>query len=383
MFIIYLLIPAIIGVSEYGHFSFALSLCFIFSQPFIEFGLDPLVTKYASRGDDIIKDAFILRAMTSFIGFIVLMISAVVFKAKLDLTIIIFLYLLFFSFSNLVFAYLRGKERFIYESVLLPLFRGCIIILILYFAKVLLIENRYTGAVPFSISSFVLFISSLVILFKIYNKSIINKGGKKKLDISILKEGSFLFFSTVLWMIYFRIDSVMLGFMIGETEVGIYSLSYRLYEGTIFMATSVMIVIFPKLSSYGYDDLKRIFMRGFFLLSGISILIFIGLFFVGELVIESFYSSEFSRSIGILKIISFSVLAVFPAHLTTQFLIARDRNHLFLLITAMGALLNIVLNLLLIPTMRSSGAAIATLATEVLILLLSLGLSAWIIKRRL
>ncbi len=98
MFIIYLIIPAIIGVSEYGHFSYALSLCFIFAQPFVEFGLDPIVTKHISRGDSIIKEAFNLRAKTSVLGFIVVMIAAVIAKADLDLTLILFLYILFFSF---------------------------------------------------------------------------------------------------------------------------------------------------------------------------------------------------------------------------------------------------------------------------------------------
>ena len=143
-----------------------------------------------------------------------------------------------------------------------------------------------------------------------------------------------------------------------------------------------MLVIFPKISSYSKEQLANVFWKGLIYLSLLSIFAFFILFFTGELVIKYFYDIEYLHSINILKILSFSVFIVFPAHLTTQFLIARDKNYYFLLITLLGALFNIALNYILIPEMKSSGAAVSTLATEFLILLLSFGFSVWIIKRK-
>ena len=186
MLIIYLLLPAIISVHEYGLFSYALSLCFIFSQPLTEFGLDPVVTKHISRGSDyIIKDAFILRAKTSVIGFMALLISAYVLNVEFDIVIILFFYVFFFSFSRMVFAYLRGKEMFGYESIILPLFRVCIIVLILFFSKMLLIDNRYTGAIPFSVSSFILFIISITILIKVHHSKTDSTAKKNDMDVNL------------------------------------------------------------------------------------------------------------------------------------------------------------------------------------------------------
>lgn len=382
MFLVYLLLPALISVEEYGVFSYSLSLCFIFSQPFIEFGLDPIVTKYVSRGKyQIINNAFLLRGKTTIIGIIVLFISALIFDAQFGIIAIISTYIIFFSFSNLIFAYFRGREKFIYESLLLPLFKASIIILILVFSKLILINDRYTGAIPFAISSLLLFISALIFFLKEY-KTESDKDDKRIIEgISILKEGGFLFFSTLMWMIYFRIDSVMLGIMTDASDVGIYSLSYRLYEGSVIVPSAIMIVIFPKISYINKVDLQNYFHKGIVILFILSIFTFLALFFLGEIIIKHLYDIDFSQSIGVLKILSFSIFAVFPAHLSTQLLIARDKGILFLIVAIFGALLNICLNYCLIPEMRSMGAAFATVATEIMVLLISLGLSEWIIKR--
>lgn len=383
MFLIYLVLPALIGVKEYGIFSYVLSICFIFCQPLIEFGLDPIIIKYSSRNNDsIFRKALFLRLKTSVLSFIILIISALIFKIDLNYVIILFFYFFFFSLANLIFAFFRGKEKFIYESVLLTIFRIFIIIFIFFFSKILNINNFYTGSIPFSFSALLILLISAVIFNK--NYQIKNTRLNDKTDIvnsGLLKEGGLLFLSTILWMIYFRIDTVMLGTMVGETEVGVYSLAYRFYEGSIFLASSVMIVLFPKISSTHGKKLVKIFIKGFFILLAASVFTFLGLYFLGEPVIKYFYSSEYITSIKVLKILSFSVLIVFPAHLTTQLLIARDKNFIFLLITLSGAVLNIVLNLFLIPQLKSTGAAVSTVITEALILITSFIFSLWLIKK--
>lgn len=383
MFIIFLLLPALIGVKEYGIFSYALSICFIVSQPFIEYGLDPIVTKYVSRGNDtIIKDGFSLRIKTSLIGFVLLIIFSLLLRSQFDITILLFFYLFFFSLSNLALSYFRGKQVFVYESILLPLFRILIIVFILLLSKVLLINKSYTGAVPFSLSAVIMFIITFVVLLKVFRQNdSVNKHAVHDNRISLFSEGSFIFLSSLLWMLYFRLDSVMLGYLIGEREVGIYSLAYRLYEGTIFLPASIMAVVFPKMSSHKSTEMLHDFKKIFILLLLISLFAFLLLFIVGELIIRYFYYDEFYDSIEVLKILSFSVLVVFPAHLTTQFLIARDKNRLFLLTTSLGVVSNLILNYLFIPIMMSRGAAIATIITEAIVLLISLFISIWIIKR--
>ena len=101
--------------------------------------------------------------------------------------------------------------------------------------------------------------------------------------------GTGSFFNTVL----FRIDTIMLGVLASEREVGLYSVAFNLMEGTFFIPTIVMAAIFPRLSQVKH------------------------------------FSAYFRK----------------------------------------GVLLNVLLNFWLIPEHGASGAAVATVITEALILL--------------
>jgi O-antigen/teichoic acid export membrane protein len=386
MLVMFIILPAMIGVAEWGTFSLALYICFVFSQPLVDYGLDPIVIKYISRGYDyLIKNAFLLKLKTSFIGLLLAITAAFVLGAKVDIVILIFLYLFFLSLSNTIFSYFRGKQKFIYESILLPLSRAISIIFIFLLSKILLVNNSYTGAIPFAISTFLLFFLALVFFLKNYrNVDIMNKtDDAKENSISLFKEGSFIFLSALLTTVYFRVDGVILGSMIGKEELGIYSLAYRLYEGSIIIPGAIMMVIFPRISAMDKEKLRKYFKKWITILFLAAIGAFIILYFGGGFLINRFYSVEFSRSIIILRYLALSVLTVFPAHLTTQILIARDKNKLFLITTVSGAIFNLLLNLILIPIMKSYGAVLTHILTEAMVFILSFVLAKWTLKKGL
>ena len=87
---------------------------------------------------------------------------------------------------------------------------------------------------------------------------------------------------------------------------------------------------------------------------------------LAESLILWFFAAEFQNSADILKILAFAIPLVFWGYLMTQSLVALDHNRIYLLITASGLLLNVLLNFWLIPGYGASGAAIATVITEAL-----------------
>ena len=84
----------------------------------------------------------------------------------------------------------------------------------------------------------------------------------------------------------------------------------------------------------------------------------------------SFYGSEFFGSIAVLQILSLAVFPIFLGHLATQSLVALELNKIYLLVAFIGMLLNISLNYFLIPRFGANGAAWATVATEMAVVLL-------------
>jgi len=65
--------------------------------------------------------------------------------------------------------------------------------------------------------------------------------------------------------------------------------------------------------------------------------------------------------------LALAIPLVFWGYLMTQSLVALDHNRIYLVITATGLLLNVLLNFWLIPEYGASGAAVSTVITEALI----------------
>jgi O-antigen/teichoic acid export membrane protein len=184
----------------------------------------------------------------------------------------------------------------------------------------------------------------------------------------LLKEGIILGGVTFLWLIYFRVDSLMLGIMRGDLEVGMYNIAYKIMEGVFFIPGIIMIVSFPKLVKR--ERFKEVFAKLLFILGGVGLVASIILYLFSSSLIRLIYTQEFFGSITVLQILSLTILPVFLGHLTTQSLVALDLSRLYLLVAFVGALLNIFLNYLFIPPLGAVGAAWATVATETLIVLL-------------
>ena len=181
----------------------------------------------------------------------------------------------------------------------------------------------------------------------------------------LLREAVTLGLVLFLIQFYFRIDTIMLGVLASESEVGLYSVAFNLMEGTFFIPTIVMAAIFPGLSQA--KQFSAYFRKGVVLLTLSGIAGGGAVFLLADSIISWFFAAEFQNSADILRILAMAIPLVFWGYLMTQSLVALDRNRIYLIITASGLLLNVLLNFWLIPDYGASGAAVATVITEALI----------------
>jgi O-antigen/teichoic acid export membrane protein len=189
----------------------------------------------------------------------------------------------------------------------------------------------------------------------------------------ILKTAVFFALCEVLWMIYFKIDIVMLAKLKGETEVGWYNAAYVVVNFITLISMLLMQAMFPVLSSLYKKEkakLRKTAERLFRYLLVIAVIFVPIIFIFSDRIIDLIYGSGYSHSVLALKILIFVIIFLFPGNLFAHVLASSNRHKALSLINLVGVMVNISLNFILIPRFGFVGAGISTIITEILLCLL-------------
>lgn len=173
-------------------------------------------------------------------------------------------------------------------------------------------------------------------------------------------------------LIYFRIDVLILSNFRSSAEVGLYGLSYQFFEAALAIPIFFANAIYPLLSKVfttNREDFKKQ------ISSWVKILVLVSLFLTISLVaianfIPLFFGTSFEGSVKALQILALGMPFFFISALLWHLMIIYDRQKYLTLIYAAGALFNISANLIFIPTYGFISAAIITVISEALIMLL-------------
>lgn len=184
---------------------------------------------------------------------------------------------------------------------------------------------------------------------------------------SLLKSSWTLFFSGIAVMIYSRIDVVMLTQMHGDQMTGIYSAAVRLSEMWYFIPVVIVASVTPTIIAAKqqgeliyYGHLQKLFR----LMCGISIGVAVPVSLSAHLFVPLLYGEAYSAAAGVLAVHVWSAVFVFLGVAQTAWDLAEEFTGFFLFRTVTGALVNVVLNLLLIPSLAALGAALATACAQ-------------------
>lgn len=204
----------------------------------------------------------------------------------------------------------------------------------------------------------------LVVAYQTQGFSFKHWQGSLKRAKELLKDGWPLIFSGLMVMIYMRIDQIMLGGMVGEKAVGIYSVAVRLAEAWYFIPTAIVASYYPLLiEAKGVNEIvyfQRL-QRLYNLLTLISISIAVPVTFFADNFIHFLYGVQFAGAGTALTILVWAGVFVFLGVASHQFILIENYTRIAFLRTFIGAAVNVILNLILIPKFNISGAAFATL----------------------
>lgn len=175
---------------------------------------------------------------------------------------------------------------------------------------------------------------------------------------------------TMVTVLYFKIDAVMLSSMVGNLETGHYGNAYDFVEGSLFISAAAGSVLYPRLLTAADSRRGLIFdtLFKFILIAAAAVacgfIVFgaqVGLFFAGN---------EFEGAVRPLHLLAFGLPFMFGNGLLSRWLFSHGQEKLALKSAALMAVFNIIGNWYLIPGYGASGAATMTVLTEGLLFLI-------------
>lgn len=189
-----------------------------------------------------------------------------------------------------------------------------------------------------------------------------------------LKPISIFFAMSCATTVYVHLDAVMLGFMATEADVGLYDASVKIRKVLLSVVTSLGAVLLPRVSYYiecgRMEEFKKITNKAlsFVWLVAAPMTVFFILFAKESVLLLS--GEAFMGSIVPMQIIMPTLLFVGISNLTgIQMLVPMGREQVVLYSEIAGAVVDVVINAILIPKYAAAGAAIGTLVAEIVVLI--------------
>ena len=179
-----------------------------------------------------------------------------------------------------------------------------------------------------------------------------------------------LFFASVANMIYVNSDITLLGLMKNNYVVGIYSVSSKVYQIVKTLISAILIVTVPRLAMlFGKQRMKE-YKSILVKLSNVLVLLALpastGLFMLAREVVLIISGSKYLRAVNSLQILCFAyIFSILAWILSDCVLIPAKREKCVLRSMSESAILNVVINLALIPFWNEDAAAFSTVLAEV------------------
>lgn len=200
--------------------------------------------------------------------------------------------------------------------------------------------------------------------------------------LELLKTASPLLFSGLLLYLLNWTNTIMLGIMTDETQVGIYNVAYKVGSVGFLVIVSVSTIITPKMAElYGkgvLSELKKLTHNATRLVAALSIPIVLTLIIFSKYIL-SFFGEEVVAGNTTLIIVSLGVLFSAMVGNVDQILNMTNNQNILRNITVICFFVNVILSYFLIPLYGINGAATASLITNILINFLCV----YYIKKRL
>lgn len=175
--------------------------------------------------------------------------------------------------------------------------------------------------------------------------------------------------SGMLVMVYAQMDKIMIGKFLSNTEVGLYSVGVAICNLWTFVITAIINSVRPNIVETFYvnkEKYKKKLVSLYSLIIWLSIAVSLVLCCLAKLIIIVLYGNQYLGAIGVLRIITWYTSFSFLGVARNIWTVCEEKQKYEKFFALSGAIGNFVLNIVLIPTFGINGAAIASLATQII-----------------
>lgn len=364
-----------LGVDKYGIFGFATSLTGILAIT-LDFGISTHIVRHIATDYDsapkYLGNAIPLKSIFS-IGTILLTLIILLMMKTNELTITITMLftieMIIKSFIGLLNGSFQSFEEGKYQGIGNSLLN--IILLVFILIAIFTDLGIYGIAYSYILANFI----TLVYLYYNFEKNITKP--KFEFDKEFCKKitlYSFPFAITgVLYSIYFSVDAIMLTNLIGNYATGIYNAAGKLIQVLTIFYSVYTAVIFPVMSKFYKNDEKLLltsYEKSIKYLMLIMIPLAIATMIYSTDIVHLIYGQEYKSSSIVLSILIWTVCLLFIAGAGNTLLNASHKELSVTKIYVIAAIFNVVLNFIMIPQFSYNGAAIATVLSDMLIVVI-------------
>ena len=204
----------------------------------------------------------------------------------------------------------------------------------------------------------------------------------KAFFLVILKKSFPYALVTLLMACYYRMDSVMLERMlpegVGAAQSGIYASAFRLLDVLTMIAYLFSVILLPLFSKMlkQKEDVVPIVRTSFSFLFLFSVSAVVILYAFREPLIQLFYAEHVEESVAVFGFIIFGLIPISMNYLFGTLLTANGSMKQLNITAAIGIVINVAVNLILIPKMLATGSAVASFCTQFTVAVLQFVL-AW------
>lgn len=357
-----------LGPTGYGLINYAASIT-AFVLPIMQLGLrSTLVQEFVNNPDqegEILGTALcmnILSAICCMIG-----ISAFVSVAnagETDTLIVCALYSI-----NLIFQALEMSQYW-FQAKLLSKYTSLAMLfayIVTSVYKIYLLaagKSIYWFAIAQAIDFMIIAVTLLIMYRKIGEQKL---SFSLKLGRKLLSKSRYYIVSSLMVTIFAQTDKIMLKLMMGDEVIGYYSAAVTCAGITGFVFSAIIDSMRPsvfesrKRSENAFEDNMKLLYSLIIYLS-LAQCVFITLF--SKLIVNVLYGSAYAATVPVLRIVVWYTTFSYMGPVRNIWILAEGKHSILWVINCSGAVMNVILNLVLIPWLGANGAAIASLLSQ-------------------
>jgi PST family polysaccharide transporter len=359
-----------LGPEQFGLFNYALAFTGLFGV-IATLGLQSIVVRDIVRDPDGARLTLGTAALMQFIGGLiayVLILTVIAYLRPDDpLTrsiVAIFGVMLLFKAGDIVLYWFESQVQskyvvWVQNSVFLVFAIG----------KVALIMNNaaLTAFVWLMVAEAILVALILIILFVRLGKPLAALKANGKRAKTLLKDSWPLLLSSMAIVVYMKIDQIMLGEMVGEESVGIFSAAVKLSEVWYFVPMMIVASVFPTIIANKQTNealyIERV-QRLYNLLAFISVTVGLVFSFISSWLVAALYGADYAKAAAVLAIQIWAGIFVSMGIARGKWLLAENLQHVGYWYIALAMVINVAGNYFMIPIYEEIGAAISTVISQ-------------------